>query len=259
MWKPIIKRMIRHCLDPFIRLALSLRDFQRLLLEPAGLCEGEQVLDVGCGTGALAILTKRLHPHTNVWGIERDADALGIAKVKAARAGVVVTFQQGTSYELPFPDASLDHAFSTFVFHELNREQKQQTLREIIRVLRPGGALHIADFGRPQNWLMRLALVWIRLSHRLTAISDNVSGALPQFVLAAGFEEVKETARLASVFGTVCVWQGRKPGTVRTRCRLHPDHKLAVETGVNKITPALDELKSSAATGSKTVMKTHFK
>ena len=212
MWKRIIKRMVRHCLDPFIRLAFSLRDFQRLLLEPAGLRDGEQVLDVGCGTGALAILTKRLHPHTNVWGIERDADALGIAKVKAARAGVVVTFQYGTSSELPFPDASLDHAFSTFVFHELNREQKQQTLREIVRVLRPGGALHIADFGRPQNWLMRLALVWIRLSHRLTTIADNVSGALPQFVRAAGFEEVKETARLASVFGTVCAWHGRKPG-----------------------------------------------
>lgn len=149
IWKRIINRVVRHCLDPLIRLALSLHDFQRLLLEPGGLCAGEQVLDVGCGTGALAILTKRLHPHTDVWGIEKDADALDIAKVKAARAGVVVTFQQGTSSELPFPDASLDHAFSTFVFHHLNREQKQQSLREIIRVLRPGGALHIADFGRP--------------------------------------------------------------------------------------------------------------
>ncbi len=212
MSKRTIKGVVRQCFDPFIRLALSIRDFQRLLLEPAGLCEGEQVLDVGCGTGALAILTKRLHPQTNVWGIEKDASALDIAKVKAARAGVVITFQYGTSSELPFPDASLDHAFSTFVFHHLNREQKQQSLREIIRVLRPRGALHIADFGRPQNWLMRLALVWIRLSHRLTAISDNVSGAFPQFLRAAGFEEVKETARLASVFGTVCVWQGRKPG-----------------------------------------------
>ena len=221
MSKRTIKRVIRQCFEPFIRLALPHGDFKRLLLEPAGLCEGEQVLDVGCGTGALTVLTKRLHPHTDVWGIDGDANALDIAKVKAARAGVVVTFQQGTSAELPFPDASLDHAFSTFVFHHLNREQKQKTLQELIRVLQPGGALHIADFGCPQNWLMRLALVWIRLSHRLTTISDNISGALPQFVRAAGFEQVEETARLASVFGTVCVWQGRNPGTVRTRGRLH--------------------------------------
>ncbi|MEQ2005561.1 MAG: class I SAM-dependent methyltransferase [Limisphaerales bacterium] len=226
MSKRTIKRVIRQCFDPFIRLAMPIGDFQRLLLEPAGLCEGEQVLDVGCGTGALAVLTKRLHPHTDVFGIDWDADALDIAKVRAARTGVVVTFQQGTSAKLPFPDASLDHAFSTFVFHHLNREQKQQTLREIIRVLRPGGALHIADFGRPQNWLMRLALVWIRLSHRLATISDNVSGALPQFVRTAGFEQTEETARLASVFGTVCAWQGRKPATVRMGCRLH-----SVESG----------------------------
>jgi ubiquinone/menaquinone biosynthesis C-methylase UbiE len=214
MWKRIVKRVVRQCHDPFIRLALSLGDVQRLLLEPAGLREGEQVLDMGCGTGALTILTKQLHPHTDVCGFDRDADALEIAKVKAARAGVIVTFQQGTSSELPFAENSLDHVFSVFMFHEVNGQQKQQSLREIIRVLRPGGALHIADFGRPQNWLMRLALVSIRLSHRLTTISDNIRGALPQFVRAAGFEQVEETARLASVFGTVCVWRGRKPGTV---------------------------------------------
>jgi ubiquinone/menaquinone biosynthesis C-methylase UbiE len=214
MWKRITKRLVRQCLDPFIRLALSLGDFQRLLLEPAGLCEGEQVLDVGCGTGALTVLTKRMHPHTDVWGIDGDADALDIAKVKAARAGVIVTFQHGTSSELPFAENSLDHVFSIFMFHELNGQQKRHSLREINRVLRPGGALHIADFGRPQNWVMRLALVWIRLSHRLATIADNVSGALPQFVRTAGFEQVEETARLASVFGTVCVWQGRKLGTV---------------------------------------------
>ena len=214
MSKRTIKRVIRQCFDPLIRLALPLGDFKRLLLEPAGLCEGEQVLDVGCGTGALAVLTKRLHHHTDVFGIDWDANALDIAKVRAARAGVVIPFRHGTSSELPFAEASLDHAFSTFVFHHLNREQKQQTLRELIRVLQPGRALHIADFGCPQNWLMRLALVWIRLSHRLTTISDNISGALPQFVRAAGFEQVEETARLASVFGAVCVWQGRKLGTV---------------------------------------------
>ena len=85
MWKRITKRLVRQCLDPFIRLALSLGDFQRLLLDPAGLRVGEQVLDVGCGTGALAVLIRRRHPLTNVWGFERDADALDIAKVKAAR------------------------------------------------------------------------------------------------------------------------------------------------------------------------------
>lgn len=203
--------MVRQSLDPFIRMALSLGNFQRLLLEPAGLREGDQVLDLGCGTGVPAVLIKQLHPHTNVCGFDRDADALDTAKAKAARAGVMVTFQHGTSSKLPFAENSLDHVFSIFMFHELTRQQKQDSLLEIIRVLRPGGALHIADFGRPQNWLMRVALVWIRLSHRRTTISDNVRGALPQFVRGAGFEQVEETARLAGVFGTVCVWQGRKP------------------------------------------------
>jgi ubiquinone/menaquinone biosynthesis C-methylase UbiE len=148
--RPFVPGMGRDWLlplyDPFTRL-LGLDSVRRELLREAALRPRQRVLDIGCGTGSLAILAKRLFPEIEVVGLDPDPKALVRAGRKARRAGVEVTFERGYSDVLNHPDASFDRVFSSFMFHHLERREKEGTLRAIRRVLKPGGSLHLVDFG----------------------------------------------------------------------------------------------------------------
>jgi SAM-dependent methyltransferase len=135
--------------DPFTRL-LGLERVRREFLREADLRPGQRILDIGCGTGSLAILTKRLFPEVEIVGLDPDPKALTRAAAKARRAGVEVTFEHGFSDVLNHPDASFDRVFSSFMFHHLGRREKEGTLRAIGRVLKPWGSLHLVDFGGPE-------------------------------------------------------------------------------------------------------------
>src|SRR5438046_2380861 len=132
--------------DPFVKLVGGDRA-RRALLEQAGVRSGQRVLDVGCGTGTLAVLIKRLHPDVDVVGLDPDPKALARARRKAEREAVSIRLDRGFSDELPYSAASFDLVFSSLMFHHLSAEEKGPTLREIRRVLRPGGFLHLLDFG----------------------------------------------------------------------------------------------------------------
>ena len=131
--------------DPFVKL-LGGEKTRRTLLEQADLGSQDRVLDVGCGTGTLAVMIKRLDPGVDVVGLDPDPNALARARRKAERAGLSVQLDQGFSDELPYPDASFDGVFSSFMFHHLPRDERESTLREVRRVLAPGGSLHLVDF-----------------------------------------------------------------------------------------------------------------
>jgi len=132
--------------DPFTRL-LGLGSVRRELLREADLRRGHRVLDIGCGTGSLVILAKQLFPEVDVVGLDPDPKALARAERKARRAGVDVTFERGFADALNHPEASFDRVFSSFMFHHLQRREKEATLRDVRRVLKPGGSLHLVDFG----------------------------------------------------------------------------------------------------------------
>ncbi|HEU5196651.1 MAG TPA: methyltransferase domain-containing protein [Methylomirabilota bacterium] len=132
--------------DPFMRL-VGAEAFLRRLVERAGLRTGQRVLDVGCGTGTLAVLVKSLHPAVDVTGLDPDPRALARARRKAMRAGVEVRLDEGFADALPYAPASFDHVFSSFMLHHLPSAEKVAALREARRVLRPAGTLELLDFG----------------------------------------------------------------------------------------------------------------
>jgi SAM-dependent methyltransferase len=151
--------------DPVLKWVFQESRFKAHLIEQAQIQPGHRVLDLGCGTGTLTILIKQRHPETEVVGLDVDAQVLEIARKKAAKAGVDITWHQGTGHRLPYPGNSFDRVLSSLVFHHLNAENKRWALQEVFRVLRPGGELHVADFGRPHNgltyflsWIVR----WVR-------------------------------------------------------------------------------------------------
>jgi ubiquinone/menaquinone biosynthesis C-methylase UbiE len=135
--------------DPLVKL-LGGDQAMRALLDQAAIRPGHRVLDIGCGTGSLVTLIKRLHPDVDVVGLDPDPKALARGKRKAERAAVSIQLDQGFSDELPYPEASFDRVFSSFMFHHLQPDEKEKTLREVRRVLKPGGSLHLLDFGGPE-------------------------------------------------------------------------------------------------------------
>ena len=132
--------------DPFTRLLGAASALRRLIAQ-AELAPGHRVLDLGCGTGALALEAKRAQPGCEIVGLDPDVRALARARAKAGRAGLDIAFEQGFGDALPFADASFDRVLSSFMFHHLPAAQKPAVLRELRRVLRPGGRLHLLDFG----------------------------------------------------------------------------------------------------------------
>ena len=196
--------------DSLIRWTMPESTFKRRLIEQIRIKSGNRVLDLGCGTGTLTRLIKRNHPDATVVGIDGDPKILEIARKKADQAGLEITLDEGMSFELPYPNASFDRVVSSLVFHHLNRDSKLATLSEVHRVLRAGGELHIADFGKPQNALMRVASFPWQLFDGFQTTADNVNGLMPELISSAGFVEVHESARYMTLFGTLSLYASRK-------------------------------------------------
>lgn len=129
-----------------------LRKLRQRTINLAQLQPGEQVLDVGCGTGTLAIeAARRVGRPGRVAGVDPGAQQIARARAKAARRNLPIEFLVGVIEQLPFPDQSFDVVFSTLMMHHLPTPLKRQGLAEIARVLKPGGRLVIADFRHKQE------------------------------------------------------------------------------------------------------------
>ena len=174
--------------DPFTTW-LGLGRARQELLRQADLHPGHRVLDVGCGTGSLAVLTKASYPDVDVVGLDPDAKALARAARKARRAGVRIELHRGFSDALDHPDASFDRVLSSFMFHHLERGEKVRTLREIQRVLKPGGSLHLLDFGGPDSAGHRRGL---HAHHRL---ADNEEHTVLALLGDSGLAAARTTAQ----------------------------------------------------------------
>jgi ubiquinone/menaquinone biosynthesis C-methylase UbiE len=197
--------------DPFIRLAMPERRFKQRLVQQATPEPGQRILDLGCGTGTLAIMAKAAHPHTEVVGLDADSEILALARAKAEAAGAEVRFDQGLSTELPYEDGSFDRVLSTLFFHHLSSADKRLTAAEVARVLRPGGELHVADWGRPSDPLMWALFGFVRLFDGLERTRDNASGALPEIFESGGMEGAAEANRIRTAFGTLALYRARRP------------------------------------------------
>ena len=156
-------------------------------------------------------MVKRRQPGADVIGPDADSEILGRARAKAERAGVEIQLDQGFSTELPYDDGAFDVVLSTLVFHHLTGADKRRTAKQIARVLRPGGELHVADWGRPSDPLMRALFIQVRLGDGFAQTPDNAAGALPRMLEQSGLEQAVETERLRTVFGTLALYRAGKP------------------------------------------------
>jgi len=185
--------------DPIVKL-LGGDAARKTLLDQAVLRPGHRVLDLGCGTGTLVTLIKRLHPDVDVCGLDPDPKALARARRKAARAAVSIQFDQGFAEELPYPEASFDRVFSSFMFHHLGQDDKEQALHAVRRVLKPGGSLHLLDFGGPESSANGFLARLLHSSHHLR---DNSEGRILTLMSQVGFADARKVSQGAMLFGRI--------------------------------------------------------
>ncbi len=199
-------RPLTRFYDRVLAATLKEERFKTLLIEQARLAAGQRILDLGCGTGTLTLMAKRTAPSAVVVGLDADPDALAIARAKAAADDADIEFHQALAWDAPFEPASFDRVLSSLVLHHLTTEGKDRALRKVRELLRPGGELHVADWGRAQDALMRVAFLSVQLLDGFETTSDNVRGRLLPLMREAGFE-ASETRRERTLFGTLSLYQ----------------------------------------------------
>lgn len=181
--------------DPCVKLLGGDKAREALVIQAAVPAAG-RVLDVGCGTGTLAVLIKRLYPRVGVVGLDPDPKALGRAGRKAKHARVSIQFDQGSADSLPYPDGCFDRVFSSFMFHHLRTDQRGKMLRGVVRVLAPGGSLHLLDFVKPEDG--GILSRWLHSSHHL---ADNSEQLILTLMRQAGFVSAQEVMTGTMLFG----------------------------------------------------------
>lgn len=192
--------------DTLIQLTLREREVKQALVAQAAIPPGGTVVDLGCGTGTLALLIQSARPDVRVIGVDVDPKVLDIARGKIARAGATIELRQGTLQEAGLDPGSVDRVLSSLVLHHLTREEKVASLGAAHAALRADGELHVLDFGPPHNFLMSLVSAPFRFFDGHSRTDDNFSGRMPEVMQLAGFRDVTERGARMTAFGSLVFW-----------------------------------------------------
>jgi SAM-dependent methyltransferase len=196
-------RVFSRIYDPVIALVMRERRFRGLMLERVAgdLPEGGTAIDVGCGTGTFAIALAGRRADAQVVGVDGDPEILGMARGKEGAGSV--EWKEGLAQELPFGDGSADAVTMSLMLHHLLPEEKALALAEARRVLKPGGHLHIADWGPPQDPVVSALFFLSQALDGFDRTRDHRAGRLPALVTSAGFGPVERYGRFRTVAGAL--------------------------------------------------------
>lgn len=196
-------RALTRLYDPVIARTMREKQFRGEMLRrvEADLPEGGTVVDVGSGTGTFALALKQPRPDAKTIGVDGDEEILALAQAKPG-AGKV-EWQKGLAQELPLPDGSADVVTTSLVIHHLLPEDKRKALAEMKRILKPGGHLHVADWGHPTDPLMSGLFYIVQIGDGFDRTADHRAGRLPEFIEGAGFESPQRYGSFRTGFGVI--------------------------------------------------------
>jgi len=206
--------------DPLLRLFGADR-LRRKLFDQAAVQTHHRILDIGCGTGTFAVAIKRWLPTVEVVGLDPDPRALARSRRKAERAGVSIRFDRGFADALPYPDAAFDRVFSCLMFHHLPPDAKLATLREVRRVLKPGGSLHLLDFERQETRRHNPLGRWLQASERMR---DNTGERLRRWTHEAGLGQATTRSAGPWIFGPLLYFSARTAMDRELPAANRPEH-----------------------------------
>jgi SAM-dependent methyltransferase len=203
------RRALTRLYDPAVALTMREATFRGRLCAQVldGLAPGAPVVDVGCGTGTLAIALAA--GGARVAGVDGDPEVLVLARAKPGADAV--QWRHGLATALPLPGASADRVVMSLLLHHLDAGAKRAALSEAVRVLRRGGRLHVADWGRPRDPLMRGAAWALERLDGPEGLRPHLEGAVPALLADAGFVAVAVHDRLRTTWGSLELLSALRP------------------------------------------------
>lgn len=195
--------------DAAIRLTTRERRWRAALIGQIDAGNQDAILDVGCGTGSLAILLKRRMPHARIVGLDPDPTVLSIAAEKAKRAGVDVEWRRGFAHDATH-FGEFDHVVSTLVFHQVPEAEKVAGIQSMFTAVRVGGFVHIADYCRQPDWLMRQLFRVIQAVDGRENTRANVEGAVERNLALFSPEPIRPEQVVRTPTGAISLFRVRK-------------------------------------------------
>ena len=174
---------------------------------------GETILDVGCGTGALAVMLKAACPAARIVGVDPDPAVLALAAGKARKAGVEVEWRQAMGDRLAdvAPRGSADKVVSSLVLHQCPLPMKLAILEAMHAALKPGGAMIVGDYGLQRRALMRLLFRVVQAVDGFDLTEPNARGVLPSLMAQAGFADIEERRVVPTLTGSISLYTAARP------------------------------------------------
>ncbi|OGH21556.1 MAG: 16S rRNA (cytosine(1402)-N(4))-methyltransferase [Candidatus Levybacteria bacterium RIFCSPLOWO2_01_FULL_38_13] len=166
--------------------------------------DGDKILDVGTGTGNLAIAIKRKYPKTEVTGVDPDPKILKIARKKIKKSKIGIKIFKAAAQSLSFEDESFDFVVSSLVVHHIPRQVKKKAFLKMRRVLKENGTILIVDFGIPKNIFLYILVFILSL---FEDVRPNMRGFIPHILKETGFRNIKE---VENKFGIISFYKGKK-------------------------------------------------
>jgi len=198
--------------DRVVGLMTRERRWRARLLDALAPGPDDVVVDLGAGTGSMALLIKAAQPRCRVIAVDPDPDVLAIARQKAQAAGQHIEFVQAYGEAPGLPAGGADKVISSLVLHQCSQAAKEGLLAAAFDLLRPGGQLLIADYGWQRTALMDMLFRQVRMLDGFENTRANKDGEIPGIIEGAGFAAVTELSVTATPTGSISIYAGMKPG-----------------------------------------------
>lgn len=173
---------------------------------------GETIVDIGCGTGTLAIALKAAAPTSIILGVDPDPDILDIARRKAGEADADILWFEamGDALDQIGPLQQCDKIVSSLVLHQCPMDVKEAIVGQMWRLLKPGGGLYIADYGEQRSLLMRTLFRQVQMIDGFELTEPNARGCVPEILHGAGFRDVEEVRAIQTPTGSISLYRAER-------------------------------------------------
>ena len=182
-----------------------------MVLEILAPRDGETIVDLGAGTGSLAILIKRAAPQARILAVDPDSAVREIGEAKARAASVDIEFitAMGNEQIPTTPAGSVDAVVCSLVLHQCPLEMKRAIIANAARMIKPRGRFILADYGTQPTWLTRLGFLLVQTLDGFEATEHNRRGVIPELIDAAGFTVNEVAGRVDTPSGAISVWRAQ--------------------------------------------------